>query len=122
MIADVPSQCTTIVLREHIKQDAVSKPGLEPTTRPQRAGLQNMAAEKLFAVIILKTNTPSTLRPRVSPRMPMARRTSKLSKQNGANALGIYLVLLRGFEPPTYEFSARSVYQVAPQEHYIWYP
>ena len=36
----------------------MSKPGLEPTTRPQRAGLQNVAAEKLFAVIILKLTLP----------------------------------------------------------------
>ena len=32
----------------------MSKPGLEPTTHPQRAGLQKVAAEKLFAVIIPK--------------------------------------------------------------------
>ena len=32
----------------------MSKPGLEPTTHPQRVGLQKVAAEKLFAVIILK--------------------------------------------------------------------
>ena len=35
------------------QQDAVSKPGLEPTTHPQRAGLQKWVQKFSFAVIIL---------------------------------------------------------------------
>ena len=77
----------------------MSKPGLEPTTRPQAGRPAKYGCRKVVCCNHPKTNTPSTLRLRVSPRMPMARRTSNPSKQNGANALGIYLVPLAGIEP-----------------------
>ena len=52
---ELPAICLTCILNTvtlpirppgHIKQDAVSKPGLERTRHPQRAGLQQVWLEK----------------------------------------------------------------------------
>lgn len=55
---------TRVLSRQFGEQDEASKPGLEPTTHPQAGRpAKVLAAEKVFAVIILKLDAEDGFEP-----------------------------------------------------------